>query len=765
MKRTALILAMAAASLVYEPPRAVDRPSRIEVRALAGGEAELLIYGMIGEAYWNGVSAQSIVAQLSYLSATTIRVRINSDGGDASEGLAIYNALKQHGARIVVTVDGVAASIASLIAMAGDEVQMPPTSTMMLHMPWTPNASGNANDLRDTATQLDVYNEAMLAAYAAKSGKSVDELRTLLGDGRDHWYTAEQAVAAGFADTLLQDDEATPLIESDLAAAALLAYVGAIASAPMAVATALRGRIQAAAKPHIFAALTAVSQRAVMAHIEDESMRKQFSRIMANAAGAASAPNPAPAADPTPNTPTAPVAAAAAAAPAAAPSAAPAVDPSVVTSVLAALGERNTQIRGVFAAFRGINGVPQLENECLADPQMTVQAAQQRLLQVTAAAAQPIGGFRVEAGADQVDRTREACVNIILARSGSVSREESDRLRQGNPFIGATLIDMAEQALIRAGVNTRQMGRDEIARRVLAAQTTSDFPILLENVLHKMLLNAYALASFTWNRFCATGTLSDYRPHNRYHLSSFSDLKEVNEHGEYESGVLGDGAKETIQGKRKGRILRITPEILVNDDIGAISRPTIALSQAAGRTIEKDVYAMFGLNSGNGPTMSDGNPLFHSSHGNIAGTGAAPTNTSVDAARQQMSKQMDVGNNDYLDLTPAIWLGPTSLGSVARTVNEAQYDVTVSNKFQVPNVVRGLFRDVIDSPRLADTVWYALADPNIEPVFEVAFLDGVQTPTLEQQSEFNTDALAWKVVHRYGVAAVGWRGIVKNPGQ
>jgi hypothetical protein len=312
------------------------------------------------------------------------------------------------------------------------------------------------------------------------------------------------------------------------------------------------------------------------------------------------------------------------------------------------------------------------------------------------------------------------------------------------------------------------MSREDMARMVLAAsvpQTTSDFSLLLENTLHKILVGGYNTANFTWNRFCATGTLSDYRPHNRYHLSSFNDLLPVNEAGEYANGVLGDGAKETITGKRKGRILEITPEVLINDDLGAFTRIAAALGQAAGRTIEKDVYALLAMNNGFGPTMNDGKPLFDAAHNNIAATGSAPTVPVFDQVRQQMAQQMDVGGNDFLDITPAVWLGPLALGGAARTINEALYDTTVQNKFQVPNIVRGLFRDAVDTPRLSGSAWYAFADAGVEPVLEVAFLDGVSTPTLQQETNFRTDGLAWKVVHRYGVGGIGWRGAILNPGK
>lgn len=365
---------------------------------------------------------------------------------------------------------------------------------------------------------------------------------------------------------------------------------------------------------------------------------------------------------------------------------------------------------------------------------------------------------------DEQDTRRQRVADGILARAGILTGDAARAARQDNPAAHQPLYVLAEQSLIAAGVNTRNMDRDQISRMALA-QSTGDFPVILENVLHKMLLAAYRLQQFTWSRFCATGSLSDYRPHNRYHLGSFSDLKPVNEEGEYENGVLSDAAKETIQGSRKGRILQITPEVLVNDDLGAFSRPTTVLGQAAARTIEKDVYGLLALNAGLGPLMSDGKTLFHADHGNIAAVAAAPTVASFDAGRQQMGSQMDPGGNDYLDIVPAVWLGPKSLRGAAVVVNEAEFDDEANKNQRRPNISRGLVSDIIDTPRLSGTAWMLFADKDLEPVIEVAFLNGVQTPTLEQETNFRTDGLSWKVVHRYGVGAVGWKGAHRNAGQ
>ena len=764
----ATIVATQAGGASGDLPADAKGKSVLALRVSAQSDtAELLIYGPIGDFFWDGVTASSIVAQLSAITSGTIRVRINSDGGVVQDGLAIYTALRHHAARIEVQIDGIAASIASLIASAGDVVRMPAHTMQMLHAPHA-SAWGNAQDLREVADVLDTFAKAMGESYVRKTGKP-DEVAAVLGDGRDHWYTAAEAVDFGLADEVI--DYAPAENEDTAAAAALLSYITAISSRPAGgVTAALRAGLQRTTTTTAFARLCEPHQRAVYAHLEESEMKQQCHLIMAQ---------PQPAGDSAqPDTTTTSLQQAQqqqAPAPAA-PVPAAAAGTDVAAEVRAALHERNTRLREVFAQFRDITGVRDLEASCLADTSITIEAAQQRLLARIGHGGAPLnegqsppapgtGAPSVTAGIDQRDRDHERIVSGILARANLLNDADAAQARQGNPYARTSLISLAEASLIRAGVNTRNLTRDQIAQQVLAAQTTSDFPILLENTLHKMLLRAYRLQEFTWRRFCDVGTLSDYRPHNRYHMGSFSDLLPVNEAGEYQNGVMSDGEKETIQGRRRGRILQITPEVLVNDDLSAFTRPTQALGQAAGRTIEKDVYALFSMNGGNGPTMGDSQPLFHSSHNNIAATPAGPTVESIDAARLAMAQQKAVGeDSDYLDIVPALWLGPLSLGSKAKEINAMEYNDESQKHQRRPNVVRGLFRDVVDTVRLGGTAWYMLADPAVEPVFEVAFLDGVQTPTLEQETNFRTDGLSWKVVHRYGVGAVGWRGIHRNAG-
>jgi lambda family phage portal protein len=727
--------------------------SVLRATALAAG-AELLIYGPIGVGFWDeGVTVESVAAQLRSAPEGEVHVRINSDGGFVSEGIAIHNLLRSSGRRVVVSIEGVAASIASLIAMAGDEVNIYANASMMLH---TPKAGqfGSPEEMDDAAAYLRVQREAMAQSYARKTGRPAEDFVNLMADGRDHWYTAAQAVAEKLADKVIDGSPAE--LDANAAAAALVGYINAISKAPESPRAQLHTHINSAVSVAAFASLSEEYQRSVLEHIEDPAMRTQLNNAMAAAAGGPPTPTPAPAAP-------APAPVPAPAAVAAVPAAAPAPSADAIALATAAIAQRNTSIRGVYAGFREMAGVAQLESEVLADPNVTLEQAQARLL-ARVGQGEPVQGVRNQAGADEREKLQAAASNLLLARHNIISGAEASAARQGNPFGNLSLSGIAEAFLRQQGVDTRPMGREELARRALAQQTTSDFVVVLENTMHKTVQAGYRLIPFTWMRFCSIGTLTDYRPHNRYSLSSFSDLKGVNEKGEYEDGTLGDGEKQVIQGKRMGRILQITPEVIVNDDLGLVLRAAGALGQAAGRTIEKDVHALFALNGGFGPTMSDGKALFHVDHGNLAATGGAPSIETIDAMRQQMASQKDPGNNDYLDLTPQLFLGPLSLGSKARELNAQEYNDEAQKNQRKPNVVRGLFSDVIDSVRMAATVWYMLADPAVEPTFEVAFLDGVQTPTLDQETNFRSDGVAWKVAHRYGVAGVGFRGAVRNAG-
>lgn len=178
-----------------------ELPPPVAVKALADGAVELVIYGEIGE--WNGetmVTASGIAGLLKAQGDVgLINVRLNSPGGNAFEAAAIHNVLTRHPARVEVDVDGLALSAASIVAMAGDEIRMAGNALMMIHQAWA-LAVGTVDDLRARAEMLDRVDVSIAATYAARTGKDVDEIVELMA--AETWMTAEEAVEAGFADSV-----------------------------------------------------------------------------------------------------------------------------------------------------------------------------------------------------------------------------------------------------------------------------------------------------------------------------------------------------------------------------------------------------------------------------------------------------------------------------------------------------------------------------------------------------------------------------------
>jgi len=162
---------------------------------------EILIYDQIGQDFWfEGVSAKGFIEELDALGPMNkLDVRINSPGGSIDEGIAIYNALNRHKARIVTHVDGIAASIASVIAMAGDEIQIADNALMMIH-PASGGCFGCAEDMEKVAEILRKDNQRIAEIYATRTGKAVADWEAAMSE--ETWYNAKEALAAGLATSI-----------------------------------------------------------------------------------------------------------------------------------------------------------------------------------------------------------------------------------------------------------------------------------------------------------------------------------------------------------------------------------------------------------------------------------------------------------------------------------------------------------------------------------------------------------------------------------
>jgi hypothetical protein len=471
------------------------------------------------------------------------------------------------------------------------------------------------------------------------------------------------------------------------------------------------------------------------------------------------------------------------AAPAAAPAPAqtPAAQPTADEVRAAAIKDERERTLAIRKAV-GVAKLPTTFADGLVERGVTIDAARASILEELAKAQPAVDGAqRTDVLDDASDKARRGFRAWLLVRAGmsGLIAQAAKALPEhaafkgvstdAGEFRGMTLVDMARESLELAGVRTRGMDRMRVAELALrhsgAGNTSSDFVVALENTLHKILLAAYMITPDTWRRFCATGSVNDFRDHPRYRTGYLGRLDKILESGEFKNKSIPDATKEKIAATTSGNILALSRQAIVNDDMDVFSRVAGQLGRAAALSIEMDVYDLLALNAGLGPTMNDGNTLFHATHNNL-GAGAALSVASIDADRVVLASQKDAQSNEILDLRPAVMVIPIGLGGQARVINQAQYDTDiVANKpHLVPNKVVGLFRDVVDTPRLTGTRRYMFADPALMPVIEVAFLEGVQEPFLEAKEGWRTDGVEWKARLDYGVAAVEFRGAVTNAG-
>jgi len=189
----------------------------IEIKNKTDDTAEVWIYDEIGENFWGeGITAKGFVSDLNKLDVKNIDLHINSPGGNVWDGQAIFNAVQRHPAKVTTYIDGLAASIASTIALAGDEVIMADNSLMMIHNAWN-GSMGNAKEHRATADLLDKVDDTLTGIYVNKTGKKESEIQSAMED--ETWFTASEAVEFGLADSTSEGlDVAAKLNDWDMVA-------------------------------------------------------------------------------------------------------------------------------------------------------------------------------------------------------------------------------------------------------------------------------------------------------------------------------------------------------------------------------------------------------------------------------------------------------------------------------------------------------------------------------------------------------------------
>jgi hypothetical protein len=441
---------------------------------------------------------------------------------------------------------------------------------------------------------------------------------------------------------------------------------------------------------------------------------------------------------------------------------APPADPPAPTDVELAATHERERVQGIMAACR-IGRIPTADQDDLIARGVPLVEAQSRVFEIMRTRANESGGPQINVritGDDPSVAVRAGIEDAILHRINPVAFPLSDA---GRPYRGLALIDIAKSYLHAQNIRTASLSRLEIAATALGLSTrvgyhtTSDFAVLLENVLNKNLRTAFNEQPQTYSVISRQITAADFKPISMVQFGGAPSLAVVNEHGEYTRGTIGT-AKETFAIKKYGRVFAITREAIVNDDVSAFARVPQAFGRSA-RQLESDlVWAEITKNA----NMADGQPLFSAAHKNLGNPGMVLSIDSLSRARTAIRLQTDLDNLTRLGLTPKYLIVPPSQETLAQQLVGVVAPAIASNVNPFSGVLQ-----VVSEPRLEDNnpkTWYLACDPTQVDMILYAYLEGQTGPVIEQRVGFDIDGLEVKCRHEFGAKAVDWRGMFKDPG-
>ena len=347
------------------------------------------------------------------------------------------------------------------------------------------------------------------------------------------------------------------------------------------------------------------------------------------------------------------------------------------------------------------------------------------------------------------ERFRSAAIDALLLRSGrSVDKPApgADELR------GCTLRELARECLRVSNLSTAGTPVEMVGR----ALSTSDFPSVLANVANKFLFEGYETAEETWRTWCDTGSVADFKVNTLVRPSEADDLDELPEGAEYRYGRMTD-AKEEYRVVTFGKLLAITRQAIINDDLNALTDAFFLQGEAASRALGDIAYAVLTANA----AMGDGVALFHANHANTVSAGV-PSETTMAAAIRAMKLQKDIGGRRRLNIRPQFVICPVTLEGTAETFFNSTMFAGDTKDATRNNIYSGTRYTRVYEPRLDDSsqsIWY-LAGPKGKTV-KLFFLNGVQTPYLETKQGWSVDGVEYKVRIDAGAKAVDWRGLVR----
>ncbi len=362
---------------------------------------------------------------------------------------------------------------------------------------------------------------------------------------------------------------------------------------------------------------------------------------------------------------------------------------------------------------------------------------------------------------DQQETSAEGMAEALLHRMSPTTKLSDN----GRRFRSLSVLEMARELLGGQGVNVRGMDRMTLAGQAMQSRGmgVSDFSAILANVGNKRMRQAYEqnVASYKiWAR--RAQDVLNFKPISTVQMSAAPDLLQVREHGEFQYGKMLDGG-ETYELLTYGRIVSLTRQAMVNDDLRTFDTMLTSFGASASRLENRLVYSQL---TGNAP-MSDGKTLFHADHKNLAtGSISALQLSSLALMRSTMRQQRGL-QSEELNISPSFLIVPAALEQDAYQLTSSNYvparaaDV---NEFRQGgrSSLQPIVEPLLDG--VSSSAWYAAAHNGQIDTVEYCYLDGADGPVLETQNAFSVDAVSMKCRLDFATKAIDFRGLYKATG-
>jgi len=639
-----------------------------------------------------------------------VTVRLNSAGGDPVAGEAIRATLAGHPGGCRIIVEGQASSAASLILMGGAKREMTTGSFIMLHNPKGYVYDG-AEGMRAQADFLDMLARVYAQVYAERSGQTVDAVLAIMA--AETFYTAEAAIETGFVDAVAEEVATRPVpvidetlraqMRHDITTYAALMRDKAPGRAPLAP--------RDPAAPGGLTAPVAATMELVM-------------------------PNPNPENTPTP----------------------PAVQPPAVPDPQVAVMQERGRIRmlrDMASPYMAAGRLTEEDVTALIDDGTAAEMAGSRFMAVMASRETNPAPRVTERGRDETETRRAAMEGALTARLSASQPEDLAR-----PYMDFSIVDMAAERVGQRRVPGNFAAREDVLR--MAFQSTSDFPVLLENAMNRSLAARYRQAQPTYRRLARQRTFVDFRDHTTVRVGDFPDLQPVSpESGELKAGTFGE-SKEKTSVKAYGVQVLFSRALLVNDSLDGIAQILNDRGAAVARFEDRTFYAMMISGSnGDGPTLNEtARQIFNTTDKTKAATAAAITVASLSQARAALRKRQSIDKTE-LELSPALLLvGPDKETEAQQLLFKGIMpgqagDVNVFNDGSLSLGV---------TAKITDNAWYVFASPSEAPCFEWGLLEGYTAPRFRIEEPFGVQGTKFSLEHDFGCGGIDFRGGFKNAG-